>query len=444
MTFPPDVFRARRARFLEALGDTVAILPAPPARIRSNDCDYRYRAGSDVVYLTGFEEPDAVAVFAPGHPEHEFVLFVRPRDPEREVWDGRRSGVDGAIAMYGADAAFPIGELDDRLPDYVDGRERIACRLGLDEAFDRRVTELLQSYRTTRRAKGPGPHTVSDPGEILHELRLHKSDVEIETMRRCAALSAEAHRAAMAAGRPGMFEYELEALVEYTFRRQGATGPAYSSIVGSGPNATILHYVENSRRIADGDLVLIDAGAELDFYASDITRTWPVSGRFSAEQRAIYDIVLEAQIEAVGSVRPGVTQHEIHVGVVRSMTEGLVRLGLLEGPVDRAIDDATYRKFFMHKTGHYLGMDVHDVGKYKSGDAWRPLEEGMVVTIEPGLYIAEDCEDVEAAWRGIGVRIEDDVLVTADGHEVLSAAAPKHVADIERIVGSEAAAGVRS
>ncbi len=434
----PDVFRTRRERFLDALGDGVAVLPAAPVRLRSNDSDHRYRADNDVLYLTDFAEPECVAVFAPKHPEHQFVLFVRPRDPEREVWDGRRAGVEGAVAEFGADAAFPIEELDAKLPEYVDKCERLAYRLGRDEAFDRRVIELLMSYHTTRRAKGPGPHTIFDPGEIVHEMRLHKSPDELAIMRHAASSSAEAHRAAMAAAMPGMHEYELEALLEYTFRRLGGNGPAYPSIVGSGANATILHYIENSRRIEDGDLVLVDAGGEFGYYASDITRTWPASGRFSAEQRAIYEIVLEAQLEAIAKVRPGITQHEIHEGVVRTMTSGLVQLGLLEGPVDEAIEKGTYRTFYMHKTGHYLGMDVHDVGKYKTGDEWRPLEEGMVVTIEPGLYIAADCESVAPQWRGIGVRIEDDVLVTADGHEVLSDAAPKHVADLERIVGSAA------
>lgn len=441
-TLAPEVFRERRERFLEALGDATAILPAAPVRLRSNDSDHRYRPDSDVLYLTGFEEPECVAVFAPQHPEHQFVLFVRPRDPEREVWDGRRAGVDGAVAAFGADAAYPIAELDTRLPEYVDGCERVAYKLGRDEVFDRRFIEMLASYATSRRAKGPAPHTIFDPGEIVHEMRLHKSPDEIAMMRHAAASSAEAHRAAMASAAPGLRESELEALIEYTFRRLGGIGPAYPSIVGSGANATILHYIENSRRIEDGDLVLVDAGGEFGYYAADITRTWPVSGRFTAEQRAIYEIVLHAQLEAIDRVRPGITQHEIHEGVVRALTEGLVELGLLEGPVAAAVESGAYKTFYMHKTGHYLGIDVHDVGKYKTGKDWRPLEAGMVITIEPGLYIAEDCESVGPQWRGIGVRIEDDVLVTADGHEVLSKDAPKLVADLERIVGSAAGAGV--
>ena len=437
----PSIHQSRRRRYLAALGMDVAVLPASPARVRSNDSEYRYRPDSDLYYLTGFPEPEAVAVFAPNHPEHQFVLFVRPRDPEREVWDGRRAGVDGAVAQYGADIAFDINELDERLPAYLDGCGTLHYQMGRDEAFDRRVLGHLNSYRTSRRNKPAGPTSIVEPGEILHEMRLVKSEDELELMRRAASISCAAHSEAMAACRPGMFEYEIEALVEYAFRRNGAVGPAYSSIVGSGPNATILHYVENNRRIEDGDLVLIDAGAEVDYFASDVTRTWPANGTFTREQRAIYELVLEAQVEAVAATVPGARMQDVHDGVVRTLTAGLVRLGLLEGPVDEAIANATYRKFYMHKTGHYLGLDVHDVGKYKDGEVWRALAPGMVVTVEPGLYIAEDCEDVAPEWRGIGVRIEDDVLVTATGNEVLSAAAPKAVADIERLVGSRSAVG---
>jgi Xaa-Pro aminopeptidase len=282
---------------------------------------------------------------------------------------------------------------------------------------------------------------VLDPSEVVHEMRLFKTEAELEMMRRAADITCEAHRAAMAAAHPGVHEYELEALIEYTFRRSGAVGPSYSSIVGSGPNATILHYVENSRRVRENDLVLVDAGAEYGYYAADVTRTWPASGRFTDEQRAVYEVVLAAQVGAIEMSRPGVTMQEIHDFTVRTLTEGLVRLGLLEGPVERAIEQSTFKKFYMHKTGHYLGMDVHDVGKYRENEEWRKLAPGMVMTIEPGLYIAEDCEDVDERWRGIGVRIEDDILVTDSGHEVLTAAAPKTVEEIERAVGSEATVG---
>lgn len=429
---------------MDAMGSGVAVFPAAPARVRSNDTEYRYRPESDLFYLTGFAEPEAVAVLAPEHPEHKFVLFVRPRDPEREVWDGKRAGVDGAVAEYGADAAFPISELDAKLPEYLDGRDRLFYRLGRDEEFDLRVIRMLNSYRTTRRAKGPGPSSILDPGEIVHEMRLIKSEADLALMRRAIEISADAHRAAMAAARPGMYEYELEALIEYTFRRSGASGPSYTSIVGSGPNATTLHYVDNSRRIGENELVLVDAGAEYGLYAADITRTWPASGRFTAEQRAIYELVLEAQVGAIAMASPGVTMQAIHDFCVRTIAQGLVRLGLLAGPVESAIEDGAYKKFYMHKTGHYLGMDVHDVGKYRDGEEWRSLAPGMVMTVEPGVYISEDCAEVEERWRGIGVRIEDDVLITDAGCEVLSARAPKAVDEIEALVGTAATAGAGS
>jgi len=435
-----DVIRARRERFMDAIGTGVAVFPAAPARVRSNDTEYRYRPESDLFYLTGFAEPEAVAVLAPEHPEHKFVLFVRPHDPEREVWDGKRAGVEGAVSEYGADAAYPIDQLEEKLPEYLDGRQQLYYRLGRDEEFDLRVIRTLNSYRTTRRAKAPGPSSILDPGEIVHEMRLIKSETDLALMRRAIEISAAAHRAAMAAARPGMYEYELEALIEYTFRRNGANGPSYASIVGSGPNATTLHYVENSRRIEDGELVLVDAGAEYGYYAADITRTWPASGRFSPEQRAIYEIVLEAQTGAIEMSTPGVTMQDVHDFCVRTIATGLVRLGLLDGPVEKAIESGAYRKFYMHKTGHYLGMDVHDVGKYREGEEWRSLAPGMVMTVEPGIYIAEDCSDVDERWRGIGVRIEDDVLITETGHDVLSAGAPKAIDEIEHLVGTEATA----
>lgn len=425
---------------MDAMGTGVAIFPASPVRIRSNDSDYKYRPDSDLFYLTGFAEPEAIAVFAPEHPEHKFVLFVRPRDPEREVWDGKRAGVEGAVAEFEADAAFTIDEFDEKIFDYLDGRKQLFYRLGLDEDFDLRIIRLLNRYRTSRKAKAPGPAMIVDPSEIVHEMRLLKTEEDLALMRRAAEISAEAHRAAMAAARPGMFEYELEALVEYTFRKNGATGPSYTTIVGSGPNATVLHYIENSRRIGENDLVLIDAGAEYAYYAADITRTWPVSGRFTDEQRAIYEIVLEAQEGAIAMSKPGVTMQEIHDFCVRTIAEGLVRLGLVEGPVNKAIEEGRYKKFYMHKTGHYLGMDVHDVGRYREGEEWRALAAGMVMTVEPGIYIAEDCEEVDERWRGIGVRIEDDVLVTESGYDVLTAGVPKRVEELERLVGSEATA----
>jgi Xaa-Pro aminopeptidase len=436
---PTEALRARRERFLAELGPgSVAILPTSPVAPRSNDTEYRFRPDSDFYYLTGFAEPDAVAVFAPGHEEHKFVLFVPPRDPEMEVWYGRRAGVEGAVERFGADAAFSIKELDEKIFDYVDGRERLYFHLGRDERFDRRAIGWVNAYRTSRRAKGPGPATIVDPGEILHEMRLVKNDTDLELLRRAVDISVEGHRAAMAATRPGIMEYEIEALVEYTFRRRGAAGPGYTTIVGAGPNATILHYIENDCRVGDSDLVLLDAGAEYDCFTGDVTRTWPASGRFSEPQRDIYQLVLESQKAAIEMVRPGETTQAVHERVVEVLTTGMIDLGLLEGPADKAIEEGAYKKFYMHKTGHWLGMDVHDVGRYKVANEWRPMAPGIVQTIEPGLYIAEDCDSVAPHWRGIGVRIEDDVLVTESGYDVLSKGAPKEIAEIEEIVGTAA------
>jgi Xaa-Pro aminopeptidase len=436
---PKNALEERRARFLREMGSGVAILPTNPVAARSNDTDYRFRPNSDFYYLTGFSEPEAVAVFAPEHPEHKFVLFVRPRNREQETWHGRRAGVEGALAEYGCDAAFSIEEIDERIFDYVDGRERLFYRIGRDEAFDRRVIGWLNAYSGPRRSKGPAPTSITDPGEILHEMRLIKTEADLALLRRAVEISCEAHRAAMAATRPGVLEYEIEALVEYTFRRNGAEGPGYTTIVGSGPNATILHYVENNRRIADGDLVLLDAGAEYECFTADITRTWPASGRFSGPQRDLYALTLASQKAAIEAVRPGATTMDIHNRVVEVIAEGLVHLGLLKGTAAEAVEKETYKQFFMHKTGHWLGMDVHDVGKYRIKEDWRPLQAGMVQTIEPGIYVPEDCEDVAPQWRGLGVRIEDDVLVTETGHEVLSAAAPKEIEAVEEIVGSASA-----
>jgi Xaa-Pro aminopeptidase len=436
---PTEALRARRNRFLKELGPgAVAIIPTNPVAPRSNDTDYRFRPDSDFYYLTGYAEPEAVAVFAPGHEKHEFVLFVRPRDPEMETWNGRRAGVEGAVERFGADAAFSIAELGEKIFDCLDGCERLYYRLGRDERFDRQAIAWVNAYRTSRRAKGPAPATIVDPGQILHEMRLVKNDADLALLRRAVDISAEAHAVAMAATRPGLMEYEIEALVEYTFRRNGASGPGYTTIAGSGVNTTILHYIENDCRIGESDLVLLDAGAEYECFTADITRTWPASGRFSGPQRDIYELVLASQKAAVEMVRPGITAQSIHDRVVEILTSGMIDLGILEGPVEKAIEESTYKKFYMHKTGHWLGMDVHDVGHYKVDKEWRPMVPGIVQTIEPGLYFAEDCESVAPHWRGIGVRIEDDVLVTENGHDVLSSGAPKEIKDVEELVGTAA------
>jgi Xaa-Pro aminopeptidase len=433
------VFQDRREAFMKAMGTGVAILPAAPIRHRTADQDHVYRQDSDFYYLTGFTEPEAVLVLAPHHPEHRVILFVRPRDPERETWDGRRAGVEGAVAKFGADVAYRIDELDAVLPRYLDGQERLYYRLGRFDSFDDRVIGWMASYRTKARSGATGPTTLVDPAAILHERRLFKSPAEVALMRRAATIAAEAHVAAMQATRPGMREYEIEALIEYTFRRRGAMGPSYGSIVGGGENGCILHYQENESELKDGDLLLIDAGAEFDFYASDITRTFPVNGRFSKPQRELYDLVLEAQKAAVETVRPGKTFMEVHEAALRVLVTGLVRLGLLSGEVDDLIAREAYKPYYMHKTSHWLGIDVHDVGAYKIDGQWRTLEPGMVLTVEPGLYVTPGTPGAPEAYWNIGIRIEDDVLVTPEGHEVLTKDVPKEADEIERLMAGSLA-----
>ncbi|MBE7453962.1 MAG: Xaa-Pro aminopeptidase [Kofleriaceae bacterium] len=433
----PSVFAARRQAYMEALGPgAVAIVRSLPERVRNGDSHYLFRQHSDVAYLTGFPEPETTVVLRPGADGERVVMFVRPRDPELETWDGRRAGIEGARERYGADAAYPAAELDQRLGDLIANCEELHYALGLDPDMDLRVAAALARLRKSeKRGKRP-PRAVVDPRAALHELRLHKSAEEVAILRKAAAITTEAHVAAMRAGRPGTFEYELEALVDFTFRKHGGAGPGYTTIVGAGENATILHYVENRCALAAGDLVLIDAGCEYHHYTADVTRTWPASGRFTPAQRELYDLVLEAQEAAVAAVRPGVTLDDLHQQVIRRLTEGMVALGLLEGPVDARIEDLGYKKFYMHGTSHWLGMDVHDVGAYTRGGKPRPLEPGMVITVEPGLYVAVDAPGVPERLRGLGVRIEDDVLVTAGGHENLTAACPKRVADLEAICGA--------
>ena len=424
-------FAARRKQLLEAMGDGVAVFPSAPLAIRNHDVEHPYRQNSDFYYLSGFDEPESVLVLSNQHEEHRAVLFVRPRMPEREIWDGPRAGVEGAVERFGVDAAFPIAEIADRLPDYLGNVERVLYRLADNEYFDRTLFECLRHLRRGGRRGVSAPETVIDPSAHLHEMRLRKSEREIELMRRAAAITTEAHLSAMRLASHGVHEYELDAELLHVFRKHGSERPAYESIVGSGPNATILHYRAGSRTMNDGELVLIDAGCEYEYYASDVTRTFPVNGRFSPEQRALYGVVLAAQKSAVEAVRPGVTLEEIHRGAVRSMTEGLVEIGLLHGAIDTLIEEKKYEPFYMHRTSHWLGMDVHDVGRYYVGGEHRALEPGFVLTVEPGLYVAEDAEGIDERWRGIGIRIEDDVVVTATGHEVLTAAVPKEVADLE-------------
>ena len=429
-----SVFEQRRRRLMEAIGpDAVAIFPAAPERTRSNDVEYRYRQHSDFYYLTGFPEPGAVCVLQPGHEKEDYLLFVRPRDLEKETWTGRRAGVEGAVTEYGAAAAYPVEELDQRLAKLVAERDQLYYAMDRDEAFTRRVLSWLEQAQLTRPRTGRGPTGLLDARVLVHEMRLRKEPVELDAMRRAIAISAEAHGAAMRETRAGRWEYEVEALIDYVFRRNGAAGPAYPSIVAAGTNATILHYTTNDRRLGADDLLLIDAGAEYDFYCADVTRTFPVGARFEGRAKAIYELVLAAQLAAIDAVRPGARFDAPHQRAVRTLVEGLVSLGVLKGSADEIEQQELYKPVYMHRTSHWLGMDVHDVGLYKQGDAVRTLEPGMVLTVEPGLYIADHLEDIDAAWHGIGVRIEDDVLVTADSHEVLTAAVPKHVDEIEAI-----------
>lgn len=435
MTVSREEFAARRARFLKEMGKGVAILPAAKVAIRNNDVEHDYRQDSDFYYLTGFDEPQSVLLLTTEHAEHRTVLFVRKRDKERETWDGPRAGVDGAMQLLGADAAFPIEELEQRLPEYLSDVRRLHYRLAVNHDFDQVVFRALDAVRRKGRTGIVAPSEIVDLTRDLHEMRLRKSAAELETMAQAAAITREAHARAMQVARPGRHEYEVEAEILRVFRGHGAERPAYGSIVGSGPNATILHHRRNDRQLREGDLLLIDAGAEYGYYASDVTRTFPVSGRFTPEQRAIYEIVLRAQIAAIEAVRPGVTSMDVHDAALRVLTEGLVSLGLIEGPVDDAIEQGRYKPYYMHKTSHWLGMDVHDVGEYFADKKPRQLEPGMVLTVEPGLYISEDAPAAHR-YRGIGVRIEDDIAVTADGFRNLTADIPKDPADLEQALAA--------
>jgi Xaa-Pro aminopeptidase len=422
----------RRARIGAAMGDGVMLLPAATERLRSGDTHYPFRQDSDFGYVTGFPEPDAVAVLAPGA-EKPFALFVRPRDPEQAIWVGPRAGVEGAVADYGADVAYPLDELEKELPAWLGKATQVFLPLARDDEMARRLWAAVRRAHAQRPRTGSGPAVVHDAGEVLHELRLRKQPAEVARLRETIAIAAEAHQTAMRTVRPGMHEYEIEALIDGIFRRRGASAPAYPSIVASGASATILHYTANDRPIGEGELLLIDAGSERAGYCADITRTFPTGRRFTPPQRDLYDAVLAAQLAAIGAARPGATLEELHTTAVRVLAEALIGLGLLAGPIDEIVKEEKHKRFFMHRTSHWLGRDVHDVGLYRLGDAPRPLEPGMVFTVEPGLYLPADAEDVPQAFRGIGIRIEDDVLVTADGVEVLSSAVPKQPAEIETL-----------
>ncbi len=428
----------RRKQLMRMMGaDSIAILPAAPVRLRNRDAEYPYRQDSDFYYLAGFPEPEAVAVLVPGRGHGEYLLFCRERDEEKEVWHGRRAGPEGAQQHYGADDAFPIDDIDDILPGLLENKERVFYTMGYSPDFDQRIMGWVNRVRERARGGSRPPGEFVSLEHLLHDMRLYKSRAEIAVMREAGRIAAHAHRRAMQACRPGLMEYEVEAELLHEFRAKGAW-TAYNPIVGGGANACILHYVENNAPLNDGDLLLIDAGAELDHYASDITRTFPVNGRFSTAQRAVYEIVLAAQEAAIAKSQPGRHWNEPHDAAVRVLTEGLVSLGLLKGKVKDLIRSGAYRRFYMHRTGHWMGMDVHDVGDYKVGDEWRVLEPGMVYTVEPGVYIPAGSKGVAKKWWNIGVRIEDDVLITRDGCVVLSAGAPKTVDEVEALMAGQA------
>jgi Xaa-Pro aminopeptidase len=428
------MIRSQLAEFMRRIQPkSVAIIPAAREARRSNDTHYRFRQDSDFFYLTGFEEPDAIAVIKPGE-THEYVLFVRPRDPEREIWDGRRAGVEGAQSEFGAHVAFPIDEFHTKLPEILNDAEILYYRLGVQRELDDKIIREISRMRALNRKPVHPPQTIVDPATIIHELRVIKNPEELEVMQTAADIAAEAHCEAMKAVRPGMYEYEIEALIERVFRQRGAAAPAYTSIVGGGPNATVLHYINNDGQLRDGDLLLVDAGAEYKGYASDITRTFPINGRYSKAQREIYDLVLKAQMACVEMVRPGVTHDQLKQHSIEVLTEGMVELGLLKGDPEELIKGKKHEQFYMHGLGHMIGIDVHDVGRYYYGQESRALEPGVVMTVEPGIYIAADTKGVPEQYLGIGVRIEDDVLCTNNGPRVLTSKVPKNPEEIELLM----------
>lgn len=428
--FKPSVFANHRQAFMDAMGpNSVALVGSPPELVRNGDAAYKYRHNSDVYYLTGFTEPETTVVLKSGA-DKPYTLFVRPRDPERETWDGRREGVEGAVKNFAADQAFTTQQLRRELKKLIIDADALYYELGYNQFYDTLVVELLGELRRAERRGLRPPLKIVDPTYCLHELRLRKDEDELAMLRTASALTVKGHLESMRVTEPGMTEAQVEACIDYTFRRNGGTGPGYTSIVGGGANGTILHYIENNQELRDGDLLLIDAGCEIDSYTGDISRTFPVNGTFSAIQRRCYEIVLDAMEQAIVMTRPGATIDQLHERCVEVLTAGMIELGLLKGPVADRIADGSYRRFYMHRSSHWLGMDVHDVGAYTIDGKARLLEPGMVFTIEPGLYIPDE-DDIPDELRGIGIRIEDNLVVTEDGFENLSTGAPKTVAEVE-------------
>ena len=432
-------FKKRRKRLMDMIGsDSIAILPTASVTVRNRDVEFPFRPDSDFFYLTGYPEPEAVLVLIPDRKEGESILFCRESDEKMETWHGRRSGLDGAISIYSVDDAFPIEDMDDILPGLIEGHERIFYSMGINQNFDQRVLGWVNQIKDKVRVGAIAPDEFISLNHFLHEMRLYKSRYEVRLMRQAAKISAKAHKRAMRNCRPGMYEYQLEGELISEFIQNGARFTAYPPIVGSGQNTCILHYTDNSDKMLDGDLLLIDSGAEYQCYASDITRTFPVNGKFSNAQRDIYNLVLSAQTAAINEIKPGKHWNDPHDAAVKVLTEGMVSLGVLEGDPEELIKNKDYAKYYMHRTGHWLGMDVHDVGDYKLDGEWRMLEAGMVMTVEPGLYLPANSKDLPDHWQNIGVRIEDDVLVTKDGYDILSKDAPKTIDEIEELMADAA------
>ena len=425
---------SRRKAFMEKIAGGVAIFPSALQAMRTHSTEYRYRQEANFYYLTGFEEPEAVCVIAPDHPEHQYVLFVRPRVPEQEVWTGKRAGVKGAKERFGADEAYSIEEFDEKIPEYIGTSDRLYYGFDADEAFNQKIIGLLKGYRRHRMREGTGPNVLIDPTDLLAEMRLVKDKTELERIRKAVDISVEAHMAAMRTVRPGMYEYELESLIDAIYRKNGGTGPAFLTIVAKGANATTLHYTANDCQIGDGDLVLVDAGCEYQYYCGDITRTFPANRKFTEAQRAIYQSVLDVQCAIIESIRPGVSIGDPVQNAVEMLTEAMLKLGLLVGEKEKLIEEQEHRKFYMHSVGHMLGVEVHDVTKTREGEEYKTFQPGMVMTVEPGLYIDPDSENVPPEYLGIGVRIEDNILVTESGCEVLTAAVPKTIDEIEKLM----------
>lgn len=416
--------------------NSIALLASAPPLLRNNDAEYLYRQNSDFYYLTGFPEEHALLALIPGRKQGEAVLFCQEKNKQKELWTGILKGPEAACEELGFDDAFPISDIDDVLPRLIDGRDRVYYSMGKDDHFDSQVMEWVKIIRNKAKMGAHPPREFLVLDHLLHELRLFKSAGEIKLMEQAAKISAEGHKRAMACCKQGIKEYEMEAELLYAFTRNGSRAPAYNSIVATGENACILHYNSNNAEVKEGDMVLIDAGCEYEYYASDITRTFPANGKFSVEQKAIYELVLKAQLAAIDAVAPGASWDEPHKVSVKVITQGLVKLGLLKGRPAQLIKEEAYRDFYMHRVGHWIGMDVHDVGDYKIDGSWRPLEPGMVTTIEPGIYISPDNKKVDKKWRGIAVRIEDDVLVTKKGNKILSQGIPKTVKEIESFMSS--------